>query len=108
MSNKRKYKAINIIIKGDVRNINNSTFLVQSEIQRRKEAVELLKKGKLVSCEIPDELVTDDLQSYAKTVKQEFSGCSIVHVQSSLRKGLNNKIERVRLSRCYIFIIAIY
>jgi len=57
------------------------------------EALNLLKKGKEVVGKSPDEIVTDGLKSYGKAVSV-FDG-ETIHVQSSLRKGLNNRIERL-------------
>ena len=37
-------------------------------------------------------MVTDGLKSYETAVEQEFS--DVIHVQSSLREGMNNKMER--------------
>ncbi len=55
------------------------------------DAVELFKKGFKVSKK-PEELVTDGLKSYEKAAEQELP--DIIHVQSSLREGMNNKMER--------------
>ncbi len=55
------------------------------------DAMELLRKGLKVSKK-PEELVTDGLGSYGKAVEQELS--DIIHIQSSLREGLNNRMER--------------
>lgn len=40
----------------------------------------------------PEEIVSDGLKSYEKAISQEFSG--VIHIQSSLREGLNNRAER--------------
>ncbi|MDI3498228.1 IS6 family transposase [Archaeoglobus sp.] len=60
-----------------------------------EEALNLLKKGREIVHSPPDEIVTDGLKSYRKAVEELFEGRDIIHVQSSLRKGLNNKIERL-------------
>jgi len=41
----------------------------------------------------PEEIVSDGLKSYEKAISQEFSG--VIHIQSSLREGLNNRAERL-------------
>lgn len=55
------------------------------------EAKKLFENG-LEKSSKPDEVVTDGLKSYETAVEQEFS--DVIHIQSSLREGMNNKMER--------------
>lgn len=74
-----------------------------------EEALELLKKGKELAENTPDEIITDGLTSYIKAVEKTFAEEQVIHIQSSLRKGLNNKVERLikdlkaksKISECF-------
>ena len=73
---------------------SETRFVLAVHISRSRDAedaAELFKKGLAVSGK-PDELITDGLKSYEKATEQELPG--IVHVQSSLREGMNNRMER--------------
>jgi len=76
---------------------SETRFLIAMHVsssKNEKDASELIRKGIKASESKPMEIVTDGLSSYAKAIKNEFNRHQLIHIQSSLREGINNKMER--------------
>jgi len=68
-----------------------------SEKRGIKDASILMKKARWKRDDLPQEIVTDGLASYTPAIKQGLNPSAenpIIHLQSSLSKSLNNRIER--------------
>ncbi len=73
---------------------SETRFVIAVHISKSRgveEAKKLFENG-LEKSGKPDEVITDGLKSYEAAVEQEFS--DVIHVQSSLREGMNNRMER--------------
>ena len=77
---------------------SETRFLIALHVSSSRgesDALELIRKGVETSKSRPVEIVTDGLASYAKAIKKEFDGKQLIHIQSSLREGMNNRMERL-------------
>jgi len=78
---------------------HETRMLIAEHVSRRKaseEALNLLKKGINSNGEGPMEVVTDGASEFSEAMDKlsESAGKPIVHIQSSLKTGLNNRMER--------------
>ena len=80
---------------------SETRFLIATYISQKRgeeEASALLKKALKTSEEQPLEVVTDGLESYSNAIKKELGANPekpVIHLQGSLTKALNNKMERM-------------
>jgi len=80
---------------------SETRFLIATHISQKRdeeEASTLLKKALTTSKEQPLEVVTDGLESYSNAIKKELGTDPekpVIHLQGSLTKALNNKMERL-------------
>ena len=80
---------------------SETRFLIATHISSKRgeeDASVLMKKGAKTSREKPLEIVTDGLSSYDNAILKEFGsnpGEPLIHLQGSLTKALNNKMERM-------------
>lgn len=79
---------------------SETRFLIASHISTKQstdDACSLFKKGKKAANHVPDEIVTDGLSSYPEAIKSTLLSSEtgpLIHLQSSLTKSYNNKMER--------------
>jgi len=80
---------------------SDTRFLIATHISEKQsidDARQLFKKGKKGVKHLPYEIVTDGLSAYPKAIKSEFSNLQsvpLIHLQSSLTKAYNNRMERL-------------
>ena len=80
---------------------SETRFLIATHISQKRDEEEssnLLKKALTTSKEQPLELVTDGLESYSNAIRKELGSNPekpVIHLQGSLTKALNNKMERL-------------
>lgn len=80
---------------------SETRFLIATHISQKRgeeEASALLRKALTTSKEQPLEVVTDGLESYSNAIKKELGTDPekpVIHLQGSLTKALNNKMERL-------------
>ena len=80
---------------------SETRFLIATHISQKRgeeDASKLLKKALTTSKEQPLEVVTDGLESYTNAIKKELGTDPekpVIHLQGSLTKALNNKMERM-------------
>jgi transposase-like protein len=80
---------------------SETRFLIATHISQKRgeeDASALLKKALKTSKEQPMEIVTDGLESYSNAIKKELGTDPekpVIHLQGSLTKALNNKMERM-------------
>jgi transposase-like protein len=80
---------------------SETRFLISLHLSRKRgeeDASMLLKKALAKSKGQPMEIVTDGLESYSIAIKKELGLNPVkplIHLQTSLKKSLNNKMERL-------------
>jgi len=79
---------------------SETRFLIAMHISQNRseeEASALIKKALKTSKEQPLEIITDGLESYSPAIKKELGNNPekpLIHLQGSLTKALNNRMER--------------
>lgn len=80
---------------------SKTRYLIATHISKKRgddDASVLLRKGMKIVEEQPLEIVTDGLESYNNAIKKEIGTPPrkpVIHLQGTLSKGLNNKMERM-------------
>jgi len=80
---------------------SETRFLIATHISQKRseeEATVFISKALKTTKEAPLELVTDGLESYSGAIKKEIGNNAerpVIHLQGSLTKALNNRMERM-------------